>query len=91
MLRRLLSQHVPRELFERPKTGFGIPLDSWLRGPLQDWAEALLDEARLTREGYFHPEPIRRRWQEHLQGNRDRRYFLWNILMFQAWLERSQA
>ena len=87
ILRQVLYNYVPRELVERPKAGFGIPLDSWLRGPLRDWAEALLDEGRLRREGFLNPEPIRRSWQEHLSGRRSWQYHLWDVLMFQAWLD----
>src|SRR5690606_20103159 len=86
LLRQVLYRHVPKELIERPKTGFGIPLDSWLRGPLRGWAEALLDEQRLRQEGYFHPEPIRKMWDEHLSEKKNWQYHIWNILMFQAWL-----
>jgi asparagine synthase (glutamine-hydrolysing) len=91
LLRRVLYRHVPRELIERPKMGFSIPLDSWLRGPLRDWAESLLDSARLAREGFFRPEPIRKRWAEHLTGARNWQHCIWNVLMFQAWLERWGA
>ncbi len=87
LLRALLHRFVPRELVERPKMGFGVPLDAWLRGPLRHWAEELLDEARLRREGYFEPEPIRRAWREHLSGRAQRQYLLWDVLMFQSWLE----
>ena len=87
ILRKVLDRYVPRELVERPKFGFGIPLDSWLRGPLRDWAEALLNEGRLRREGFLNPEPIRRYWQEHLSGRRSWQYHLWDVLMFQAWLD----
>jgi asparagine synthase (glutamine-hydrolysing) len=88
LLRQVLYRYVPRELIERPKQGFAIPLDVWLRGPLRDWAEALLDARRIAREGFLDPVPIRRRWEEHLSGARNWQHHLWIVLMFQAWLER---
>jgi asparagine synthase (glutamine-hydrolysing) len=89
ILRQLLYRHVPAELVERPKMGFGIPIGAWLRRPLRDWAEALLDERRLRLEGYFRPEPIRRLWQAHLRRTSDEQYPLWGVLMFQSWLEAN--
>ena len=89
-LRQVLSKYLPEELFERPKMGFSIPLATWLRAPLRDWAEALLDEGRLRAEGFLDPQPIRQKWTEHLSGHREWDDLLWNILMFQAWLEANQ-
>ncbi len=89
VLREVLYRHVPRKLIERPKKGFSIPLDQWLRGPLRDWAEALLAESRLGQEGFFSVKPIRQLWEEHLIGKRDNALKLWSILMFQAWLENQ--
>ena len=91
ILRRLLERHVPRALFERPKMGFGIPLDEWLRGPLRDWADALLAEDRLRGEGYLQPTEITRAWRMHRRGEASYGYRLWSVLMFQAWLESMQA
>ncbi|GIB22041.1 asparagine synthase (glutamine-hydrolyzing) [Vibrio cholerae] len=89
VLREVLYRHVPREMIERPKKGFSVPLGQWLRGPLKDWAEALLNKQRLEQEGYFNSVIVRRVWSDHLQGRRDHSLKLWSILMFQAWLEKQ--
>ncbi len=89
LLREVLYRHVPRELIERPKKGFSVPLAAWLRGPLRDWAETLLDERRIRQEGYFYPAPIRQAWRLHLEGKHDFSARLWSLLMFQAWLEKQ--
>jgi len=90
ILRQLLYKHVPQELVDRPKQGFGLPIDDWLRGPLRDWAAALLDEARLQREGYLNPAIILQEWNLHLSGKRNSHAKLWNVLMFQSWLESQR-
>ena len=90
MLRRILYKYVPRELIERPKQGFAVPLGEWLRGPLRDWAEHLLEPVRLANEGYFQPEIIQQKWQEHISGKYNQEHSLWSVLMFQAWLETQQ-
>lgn len=89
LLREVLYRHVPREMIERPKKGFSIPLATWLRGSLREWAESLLDSQRLHRESFFEAAPIRRKWQEHLSGKRDHSRLLWSVLMFQAWLDEQ--
>jgi asparagine synthase (glutamine-hydrolysing) len=89
VLRRLAERHVPRELIERPKSGFSIPIDAWLRGPLRAWAETLLDAAVLRRDGLLRPEPVRQLWIEHLSGRRNHAASLWNLLMFQEWMQQQ--
>lgn len=91
ILRQILYRYIPKELVERPKMGFSVPIDDWLRGPLRDWADALLNEERLQHEGFFNPAPIRLKWEEHLSGRRNWKEPLWGILMFQSWLEAQNT
>lgn len=91
VLRQVLHKYVPKELVERPKMGFGVPIDVWLRGPLRGWAETLLDKNRLKREGYLDPALIQIRWKEHIQNQKNWQYPLWTVLMFQSWLENISS
>jgi asparagine synthase (glutamine-hydrolysing) len=86
LLRQLLARHVPTAWFDRPKQGFSVPLDAWLRGPLRDWAEALLSPSRLGESGLLDVERVRRTWIDHLGGRRNHQRALWTVLMLQAWL-----
>ena len=89
ILKQILNKYVPKNLTERPKMGFGVPIDTWLREPLRDWAENLLNEKKLTREGFFNSKQIRHKWAEHLSGKKNWHSDLWNILMFQAWQDEN--
>ena len=91
ILRQLLYRQAPRELFERPKAGFAIPVGEWIKGPLRPWAEELLDPQHMCDEGYFDPALVQRRWQDHLAGRRDSTPALWAVLMFQAWLRDQKG
>ena len=90
LLKQILTKYVPRQMIERPKMGFAVPLGSWLSGPLKDWAENLLNEERLLREGFLNARLIREKWAEHQSGTRNWHLFLWNVLMFQAWLQENE-
>jgi asparagine synthase (glutamine-hydrolysing) len=90
ILRQILYKYVPAELVERPKMGFAMPIDSWLRGPLRTWAEDLLSERRLSQDGLLNANLIRDKWKQHLSGERNWQDFLWNILVFQDWLRYTE-
>jgi asparagine synthase (glutamine-hydrolysing) len=89
LLQQLLYKYVPQKLIDRPKMGFGVPIDFWLRGSMREWAEELLSEKKLREGGFFNPAPVREKWTEHLSGKLDWHYYLWDVLMFQAWLEEN--
>ncbi|WP_114228007.1 MULTISPECIES: asparagine synthase (glutamine-hydrolyzing) [Sphingomonas] len=91
LVRQLLYRHVPAALIDRPKTGFGIPLGDWLKGPLREWAESLLEPASLNEQSWFETALVRRRWADHLAGRRDGAQALWSVLMFQAWLAEQRG
>ena len=89
ILKKLLHRYIPKELIDRPKMGFGVPIGTWLKGPLKDWAESHLDIYRLKKESFLESSIIEQRWMEHLSGRRNWESFLWNVLMFQSWLEKE--
>ena len=89
ILRRLLEKYVPSHLIDRPKAGFDVPIGLWLKGPLRDWAESLLSEDLIRRQGFLDPLPVRKMWKEHVSGEQGNHYYLWDALMFQAWLEKN--
>jgi asparagine synthase (glutamine-hydrolysing) len=91
ILRDVLSRYIPNSLIDRPKMGFSVPLDEWLRGPLREWAEDLLSEQALSNHGHFYIEPIRAAWKEHLLGLSNQQFPLWNVLMFQAWIAEQST
>ena len=90
ILRDILYKHVPKKLIERPKQGFGIPLATWLRGPLKDWANDLLNENKIKSQNYFDYKLIRNRFESHIKGENNWEHSLWSILMFQAWNENNK-
>jgi asparagine synthase (glutamine-hydrolysing) len=91
ILRQLLYREAPRQLFERPKAGFAVPVGEWIKGPLRSWAEELLDPTKMREEGWFDPALVQRRWQDHLAGRRDSTAALWAVLMFQAWMSEQKG
>jgi asparagine synthase (glutamine-hydrolysing) len=91
LLRQVLFKYVPKALVERPKMGFSLPVNAWLRGPLREWAEGLLAESRLKNEGYFDSRSVRTAWEAHLTGQPNQHSLLWNVLMFQSWLDGAES
>jgi asparagine synthase (glutamine-hydrolysing) len=91
ILRQLLYKHAPRQMFERPKAGFAVPVGEWIKGPLRPWAEELLDPVRMKNEGYFDAGLVQRRWHSHLAGKKDSTQALWTVLTFQAWVAENKA
>jgi len=86
-IRKILYKYVPKELIERPKAGFAVPVGQWIRGPLREWADDLLDSSRMYSEGYFDSRLVKKMWEQHLSGDYDHTSRLWSILMFNVWLD----
>ena len=90
LLRKLLNKYLPANIYSRPKSGFSVPISDWLRGPLKEWADNLINPERIRKEGYFDSQILDKRWKEHLSGNKNWSSFIWSVLMFQVWLENNQ-
>ena len=88
-LRQVLGRYLPNDIIDRPKMGFGVPIGAWLRGPLRDWAENLLDEKRILEQGIFNHQVLSNRWREHLDG-KNWQYHLWDVLMLQSWIDAQE-
>jgi asparagine synthase (glutamine-hydrolysing) len=91
ILKDIVHRHVPQKIMDRPKQGFGVPIGHWLRGPLRDWADALLSEHRIRNEGYLNAGLVQQKWRSHLAGKSDEQYYLWDVLMFEAWLDHNKG
>jgi asparagine synthase (glutamine-hydrolysing) len=91
VLRQVLYRYVPQKLIERPKMGFGVPIDRWLRNELKTWAEHLLDKEKMRQDGYLNVDNVHKLWEQHLSGQCNFSHQLWNVLMFQAWLARWRS
>jgi asparagine synthase (glutamine-hydrolysing) len=90
LLRQVLYRYVPKVEIERPKMGFGVPIGHWVKGPLMEWAVSLINQKRLIHDGYFNAQAVDEMWQQHLSGRFNHTHELWNILMFQSWLENNK-
>ena len=88
-LRQILYKYVPSDLIDRPKSGFAIPIGEWLRGPLKEWAEDLIEENKIIKQGFLNHKNVRKIWESHISGNADYTARIWSILMFQSWLEHN--